>query len=82
MYKPKVDDYVKWKKDIEGWVYFVDENYITIETQVIPKNKENYEACSLHRNDRVLVLCYRNQWKDLTHVKTRTSLCGDTSQKH
>ena len=34
-YKPQVDDYVIWNRDglvHKGWVYFADENYITIET--------------------------------------------------
>jgi hypothetical protein len=29
-YTPKVNDYVKWK-NLEGWVYFRDDEYITIE---------------------------------------------------
>lgn len=70
-YEPQVDDYVKWTKNIEGWVYFKDEEYITIEVSVKPKNKENYQACSLHRNDRLLVLCYREQWGQLEYVKRR-----------
>jgi hypothetical protein len=68
MYEPKVNDYVKWKNNIEGWIYFVDENYVTIEIQVISNSRENY----VHRNDRTLVLCYRNQWQDLIYVKTRS----------
>ena len=40
MYKPLVNDYVKWEtRDIEGWVYYVDsENeYLTIEIAVTDK---------------------------------------------
>ena len=70
-YEPQVDDYVKWSKDIEGWVYFKDTEYITIEVSVRPKNNENYRACSLHRNERLLVLCFRNQWDELEYVKRR-----------
>ena len=33
MYNPAVDDYVKWN-NIEGWVYFADSAYITIEISV------------------------------------------------
>jgi len=72
-YVPKVNDYVKWKPHIEGWVYFKDKKYITIEIGVKPKDNENYEACSIHRNDRLMVLCYHNQWKELTYVKSRKS---------
>jgi hypothetical protein len=70
-YEPQVDDYVKWSKDVEGWVYFKDTEYITIEVSVRPKNNENYRACSLHRNERLLVLCFRNQWDELEYVKRR-----------
>ena len=71
MYEPKVNDYVKWKNHIEGWVYFKGKEYITIEMGVKPKDDENYEACSIHRNDRLLVLCYKQQWKELTYVGCR-----------
>ena len=71
MYEPKVNDYVKWKNHIEGWVYFKGKEYITIEMGVKPKDDENYEACSIHRNDRLLVLCYKQQWKELTYVGHR-----------
>ena len=43
-YVPKVDDYVIWDKgeygSDEGWVYFYDDAYITIETSVKPKPKD------------------------------------------
>lgn len=71
MYEPQVDDYVKWSRDVEGWVYFKDRDYITIEAFVKPKDKENYEHCSLHRNHRLLVVCYREQWEQLEYVKRR-----------
>lgn len=70
-YEPQVDDYVKWSRDVEGWVYFKDRDYITIEALVKPKDEENYEHCSLHRNHRLLVVCYREQWKQLEYVKRR-----------
>jgi hypothetical protein len=74
MYKPEVNDYVKWTKGVEGWVYFKDEAYITIEISVKPKDCLNYQACCLHRNERVLVLCYHSQWKELEYVKSRKSV--------
>jgi len=70
-YVPEIDDYVKWNKGIEGWVYFACSDYVTIEVMVRPKNGENYEACSLHRNERLLVLCFKDQWKELQYVKSR-----------
>jgi hypothetical protein len=72
MYKPSLNDYVQWTKGVEGWVYFVDKEYITIETNVFPKDEQNIQACSLHRNNRVLVLCYQEQWKELVCVGYRT----------
>jgi hypothetical protein len=72
MYKPRLNDYVRWTKGVEGWVYFVSEEYITIETQVIPKNPLDLDNCHLHRNHRLLVLCYSNQWKELEHFGYRT----------
>jgi len=74
MYEPQVNDYVYWKPHIKGWVYFKDNDYVTIECFVEPKNQENYEACSLHRNDRLLIVCYRNQWSELKYVKSRKSV--------
>jgi len=67
MYEPQVNDYVSWKPHIEGWVYFRDDDYVTIECSVEPKDQENYEACSLHRNDRLLILCYKEQWNQLKY---------------
>ena len=73
-YVPEVNDYVKWKEHIEGWVYFKDNRYITIETQVWPKHPEDLPNGTHHRNDRVLVLCYKDQWKQLEYVKSRKSI--------
>ena len=70
-YIPEVNDYVYLDDRIEGWVYFKCEQYITIEMGVKPKTQENYEACSIHRNDRLLVLCYRSYWNKLKFIKSR-----------
>lgn len=70
-YNPKVNDYVTWKNGIEGWVYFKSNKYITIEAAVRPKTEESYAHSSLHRNDRLLVLCYHNQWNELTYTHSR-----------
>jgi hypothetical protein len=72
MYEPHVNDYVIWKNNIQGWVYFKSKHYITIEVNVRPKTDENYAACDLHRNDRLLVLCYKDQWDELEYVGYRT----------
>jgi hypothetical protein len=78
MYEPEVNDYVVWKDHAEGWVYFKDSEYITIEMLVRPKDCENYEACCLHANDRLLVVCYPQQWKELTYVRSRDTVYEET----
>ena len=72
-YKPQVNDYVEWTKGVEGWVYFRDDEYVTIEYVVRPKDQVNYHACPIHANERLLVVCYKEDWKDLKYVKSRQS---------
>ena len=79
-YDPQINDYVFWAKGIEGWVYFKDKEYLTIEVSVRPKDDENYQACCLHRNERLLVVCYHKQWKELTYVKSRKSIYEETEE--
>ena len=74
MYVPKVNDYVTWTKGVEGWIYFVDKEYITIEVSVTPKDEVNYRAAPIHTNNRLLVLCYNNQWKELMYVRSRSTI--------
>lgn len=73
-YDPKVNDYVKWTKGVEGWVYFKSKEYITIEYSVRPKDEVNYACCSIHANERLLVLCYKKDWNQLEYVRTRQSI--------
>lgn len=73
-YIPQVNDYVKWEKNIEGWVYFKCSQYITIEALVRPKSEENYCHSTIHRNERLLVICYRNQWRELEYIQSRKSI--------
>lgn len=73
-YSPQVNDYVKWARGVEGWVYFKCKKYVTIEHSIRPKDCENYQACCLHKNERVLVLCYTEQWNELEYVKSRKSV--------
>ena len=76
-YIPKVNDYVIWDrgkygKD-EGWVYFYDDAYITIETGVRPKPKDQYTQNERHKYIHTLLLCHNQYWKDLQYVKSRKS---------
>jgi hypothetical protein len=75
-YIPNVNDYVKWNdgKGVEGWVYFACKEYITIEKSVRPKDCENYKACCIHANERLLVICYSTQWNQLEYIKSRESI--------
>lgn len=77
-YEPQVNDYVVWTKGVEGWVYFKDREYITIEYVVRPKDEVNFECCPIHRNERLLVICYNNQWKELQYIKSRQSIYEET----
>jgi ribosomal protein L36 len=77
-YEPQVNDYVVWSKGVEGWVYFKDREYITIEYVVRPKDEVNLECCPIHRNERLLVICYNNQWKELQYIKSRQSIYEET----
>ena len=74
-YTPSINDYVLWNngKGVEGWVYFKDSEYITIEYIVRPKDEVNLECCPIHTKERLLVLCYAKQWNELEYVKTRKS---------
>ena len=70
MYQPTVNDYVKWR-NLEGWIYFVDKEYITIEIMVRKKSEQSYKDCNIHRNERCLVLCFPENWSELEYVKSR-----------
>jgi len=87
-YEPEVNDYVIWDKGQygidEGWVYFkcppMEENkgfrtnprYITIETGVKPRPKDEYVKNDRHKMIHTLLLCYECDWKDLKYVRSRT----------
>ena len=79
-YKPQVNDYVKWKH-VEGWIYFKDNEYVTIEYNVRPKDEENYQCCPIHANERVLVVCYKEDWKHLEYVKSRKSVYEEEEER-
>jgi len=70
-YIPQVNDYVIWKNGIEGWVYFKAKQYVTIEILTRLKDPEDYAHSSIHRNERLLILCYQNQWNELTYSHSR-----------
>jgi hypothetical protein len=80
-YIPQVDDYVRWKSDyvnIEGWVYFYDEEYITIETGIKPKPNCQYAKNDRHKYIHTLLLCHPWFWHELEYVYTRKNKHGET----
>ena len=69
-YVPQVDHYVR-HKHLEGWIYFIDKEYLTLEILVRKKSEESYNDAMFHRNERCLVVVYPEDWKDLKYVKKR-----------
>lgn len=74
-YKPNLDDFVIWKKQnnitVEGWVYFCDNEYISIEVSV--KEKPD-SLVQFHKKTHCLVVCPRCCWDELEYVKTRKEI--------
>lgn len=74
-YKPRLDDYVKWNRSSgstdEGWVYFVSDEYISIEVLAKCKTDENVKDCPLHRKIHVLIVCQNWYWDELEYVSNR-----------
>jgi len=73
-YVPEVNDYVKWNKgkySVEGWVYYKDSEYITIETGVKCKDPDNINDCPIHQKTHTLVLCFPEYYHQLEYVKCR-----------
>ena len=69
-YIPEVNHYVR-HKHLEGWIYFIDREYLTLEILVRKKSEESYNDATFHKNERCLVLVYPEDWKDLEYVKKR-----------
>jgi hypothetical protein len=71
MYSPQVDDYVIWHTTpapLQGWVYFVTAEYITIEISVKDKT-DNFGP--QHKKTHCCVLCFPEKWHELEYVKNR-----------
>lgn len=67
-YVPKIDDYVKWR-NIEGWVYFVDNEYITIE---VGTKEKTDDLVPMHKKHHILIVCHNWYWDELEYVKSRS----------
>ena len=76
-YTPEVNDYVLWEREkfpVEGWVYFKDSVYITIEIGVRCKDEDDIQNCPIHEKTHTLVVCYPEFWHQLKYVKTRNCI--------
>jgi len=69
-YKPRLDDYVQYR-NIEGWIYFVCPEYITIEIGTKDKTEKQLKTGTHHRKDHILVLCYSQYWNELKYIRSR-----------
>jgi len=80
-YHPKVNDYVKWTDSLgkvtEGWVYFVDPSYITIEIGV--KDKPD-NLVHFHKKTHCCVLCFPENWNELEYIKSRKNVSSELSE--
>ena len=74
-YTPQIDDYVIWERSTghtdKGWVYFVDNDYITIEIGVKDKPNCEYTVEEKHKKIHILVVCHNFYWNQLKYVKHR-----------
>ena len=81
-YVPKLHDYVIWNHKTapcEGWVYFADEDHISIEIAVKDKphcDITNHKHCKVH----TLVVCQNWNWHQLEYVKSRRNFHDDRPQ--
>ena len=66
-YTPQIDDYVSWR-NVEGWVYYVDESHLTIEIAVRPKEDD---LVPMHRKHHCLVVVQHFQYDELVYVNSR-----------
>ena len=79
-YKPKLHDYVKYYRGgitHEGWVYYVGEDYISIELGVKDKPSCRYTRDELHKKTHILLVCPSWDWDKLEYVKSRRDFHDD-----
>ena len=69
-YTPKINDYVHFRS-VEGWVYFVTDEYLTIEISVKPKPECELTRHSKHKMTHCLIVCYSHNWNELRYTHSR-----------
>ena len=78
MYDPQINDYVKWR-NIEGWVYFKCDDYITIEISARPKPYCDLASKKeIHKKIHCCVLCFTQNFSELSYVKSRKSVYDES----
>ena len=65
-YIPRLNDYVSWR-NVEGWVYYVDEDHLTIEISVRPKGDD---LVPRHKNYHCLIVVQDYQYDELVYVNS------------
>jgi len=58
----RIGEKVRWKHLI-GYVHFIDDYYITI----CVNEYARHDPAALHKKEKVCVLCYPEDWKDVIH---------------
>ena len=66
-YVPKLDDYVSWR-NVEGWVYYIDDDHLTVEISVRPKEDD---LVPRHKKHHCLVVIQKYQYDELVYVNSR-----------
>ena len=66
-YVPKLDDYVSWR-NVEGWVYYIDDDHLTVEISVRPKEDN---LVPRHKKHHCLVVVQKYQYDELVYVNSR-----------
>ena len=73
-YVPKLHDYVKWhthNMTHEGWVYYKDDETISIELGTKPKPCCELTADHKHKKTHILLVCQNWNWHQLEYVTSR-----------
>ena len=73
-YVAKLHDYVKWHHyhmKHEGWIYFCDEEYVSIELGVSEKKMCELTSHHKHRKNHTLLVCHNYYWHQLEYIKSR-----------
>jgi len=74
MYHPKVNDRIRYQEH-EGWVYFISDDYLTLEIATKPKEDD---LVSMHKKHHVLLLVYRDRYNEVEYLGYRESIYHDT----